>query len=132
MMTIVLVWLLALALGAFAAREGFDLSWPWTGASGLLVSALVVAALVYFQGSRAVLTAFRDHLVDDVQTLWKRWSVWISGSLLTSVIAYWGIVPAEWKAAIPNWLLAIVLIVGLVASISAQAIRQQNLTKDGG
>lgn len=125
------VWLLALALSAFAAREGFDLSWPLTGASGLAVSVLVVAALIYFQGSRATLTAFRDHMIDDARIIWKRWSVWILGAQATVLATWAAFSVAGLTPAMPDWLKAAILFVFTAAAITAMPFKQPNLPKDG-
>ena len=120
----------AVALVQVLTREGFDLSWLGTVISGLLVSVLAVIATSYFQGSRATLTAFRDHRVDDLHTLWKRWSVWIQPAIVP-LAAAWVAAPQEWRDAVPKWALVAMMVSYAVATIGAQAIKQPGI-KDGG
>jgi hypothetical protein len=119
----ILACLLAMALIAVALHVGLALSWLISGAVSFLAVALVVAAVLYFLGA-----SFRDHLIDDLGSLYKRWSTRIAGLQLTSAVAFWGLAPPEWKAAVPNWaLLAMMAFFGL-AFMTAQGIKQPSLT----
>jgi hypothetical protein len=70
-------------------------------------------------------------LVDDINTLWKRWSTRIAASQL-GLVGFWAALPAELKAAVPGWALAITVAVFAVAFVSAQAVAQASLrAKDG-
>ena len=67
-------------------------------------------------------------LVADVNNLWKRWSSRIAGVQLTAALAYWGLIPAEWKAAVPNWAIALAVAFFGAAFLSAQSIKQSTIT----
>lgn len=71
-------------------------------------------------------------LVDDVRLLHRRWSTRIAASQ-AGLVLFWVGLPPEWKTAIPNWVLAIVVAIFAVAFISAQAVQQPalNRPKDG-
>lgn len=71
-------------------------------------------------------------LVDDIDTLWKRWSTRIAGIQLTAALTYWALIPAEWKAAVPNWVLLLLVGIFGAAFMGAQAVKQPSLNKDDG
>jgi hypothetical protein len=68
-------------------------------------------------------------LVDDAHTLWRRWSTRIAAVQFTAVVAWWGALPAEWKAAVPDWVILIVVAASAVGFMGAQAVAQPNLRK---
>jgi hypothetical protein len=73
---------------------------------------------------------FSMKLVDDAGTLWKRWSTRVAASQL-GLVGFWAILPTEWKTAVPNAVLLIVVMVFAIAFISAQALKQPGLKSLG-
>lgn len=71
-------------------------------------------------------------LVDDAGNLWRRWSVRIQAAMLVLGGSYWAFLPQEWKDAIPKSLLAAVVVIGAAATLTAQAVKQDNLDKKKG
>mgnify|MGYP001580284589 CR=1 FL=1 len=65
-------------------------------------------------------------LVDDLGTLWKRWSTRIAASQAV-LVAFWLGLPDDWKTAIPGWALSIVVGVFALAVIGAQSVKQPGL-----
>lgn len=69
-------------------------------------------------------------LVDDIRSLPKRWSTRIAGLQITSVLAFWALVPPEWRAAVPNWFMFGMVIFFGCTFIAAQSVQQKSLNKD--
>jgi hypothetical protein len=90
-----------------------------------LLAAVAIAAFLHFR--RAEATAWRDHIVDDVGTLWKRWSTRIAAFQFSTVLIWWAGVPAEWKAALPASAGMLLLAGSGAAFIIAQMVKQKNL-----
>lgn len=68
-------------------------------------------------------------LVDDIHLLWKRWSTRIAAIQLTSAVAWWAVLPAEWKAAVPNWVLLVIVGAFAIGFVGAQSVKQKGLDK---
>lgn len=126
MFAIVLACLLSDLLAAFALKVGMDLSWPVIGIICAMLALLMFAAVFYFRADTV-----KAHLVADLGTLWRRWSTRLAGVQATGVIAFWGLAPAEWKAAVPNWALFALMVFFGLCFIVAQAIKQSSLTPPG-
>lgn len=69
-------------------------------------------------------------LADDAHLLWKRWSSRIAGAQV-ALVALFVSLPEKWQDAIPHTILAILAGVFALSIISAQAVAQPNLKKDG-
>jgi hypothetical protein len=69
-------------------------------------------------------------LVDDANTLWKRWSTRIAASQ-AGLMLFWLGLPDDWREAVPRWGIAVVVALFAFAFISAQAVSQPKLRKDG-
>lgn len=66
-------------------------------------------------------------LVDDAHTLWRRWSTRIAGIQIVSAAAFWALLPADWRDAVPSWFkFGLVIAFGL-SFIGAQSIAQRKL-----
>lgn len=72
--------------------------------------------------------------VDDINTLWKRWSTRIAAAQV-GLVALFVSLPEKWQDAIPHTILALLAGLFALSIISAQAVKQTNTnisTKDGG
>lgn len=92
----------------------------------VFVALLACAAVLYILGQ-----AVRDHLVDDVGKLYRRWSTQIQISIIP-LAGGWIAAPQEWRDAVPKWCLVVLMVAYAVATVTAQAVKQPSLTKDGG
>jgi hypothetical protein len=70
-------------------------------------------------------------LVDDLDTLWKRWSTRIA-AMQAGLVLFWTQLPDEWRNAIPSWVLAVTVGICAVSFIGAQAVKQESIQKKGG
>lgn len=73
-------------------------------------------------------------LIDDLDTLYKRWSTRIAASQL-GLVALFVSLPEKWQDAIPHTLLAILAGLFALSIITAQSVKQTTntiSTKDGG
>lgn len=68
-------------------------------------------------------------LVDDAHLLWRRWSTRIAAGQ-AGLVLFWSGLPDDWRTAIPEWALALVVAIFAVSFISAQAVKQESLHKD--
>lgn len=100
-------------------------SWFWLAISEILFLLMLAVGAWYWAGA-----VVRQHLIDDVHTLWKRWSTRIAGIQFVGVMAWWGALPTEWKAAVPNWVLTGAVAVSGLLFIAAQAVKQPGLKGD--
>lgn len=68
-------------------------------------------------------------LVDDAHLLWRRWSTRIAASQ-AGLVLFWATLPDDWKAAVPGYVIAIMVGIFALSFVSAQAISQPSLKKD--
>lgn len=64
--------------------------------------------------------------VDDIGTLWKRWSTRIAASQ-AALVALFVALPEKWQDAIPHTVLAVIAGIFAFGIISAQAVKQKSL-----
>jgi hypothetical protein len=67
-------------------------------------------------------------LVDDVHLLWRRWSTRIAAAQ-AGLVLFWTGLPDDWRAAVPGWVLAVVVGLFALTFISAQAVKQDKLDR---
>lgn len=73
-------------------------------------------------------------VIDDLDTLWKRWSTRIAAAQV-GLVALFVSLPEKWQDAIPHTVLALLAGLFALSIISAQAVKQTKMdisTKDGG
>lgn len=73
-------------------------------------------------------------LIDDLDTLYKRWSTRIAASQV-ALVALFVSLPEKWQDAVPHTLLALLAGIFALSIITAQSVKQTTndiSTKDGG